>query len=72
MRYYDFYGLELLTRFADDAPNVECRRQMIPLLGEDMKIKQLHQSRLPRIPPPSAILGFGELDIILPDIFLVG
>ena len=59
--------MELLTRFADDVPNAEFHRHLIPLCGENMKAKQLCQSRLRRASPPPDIIGFGELDISLPE-----
>ena len=60
--------MELLTRFADDVPNAEFHRHLIPLCSENMKAKQLRHSRLPRVAPPSDIIkGFGELDISLPE-----
>ena len=64
---------EMLTRFADDAPNAECHRHLIPLCSENITAKQLRQSRLPRVaPPPDIIKDFGELDIFLPDNIWVG
>ena len=65
--------MELLTRFADEDPNTECHRHLIPLIGEDMVAKKLRYSRVPRVSPPSdLILGFGELGIVLPDNIWVG
>ena len=58
--------VELMTRFTDDAPNAECHRHLIPLIGENMVAKKLRYSRIPRCPPPpDIILGFGELHIVL-------
>ena len=67
--------MELITRFSDaDDPNIESHRHLIPLSGgEEMIAKKLRYSLVPRVsPPPDIILGFGELDIILPKNIWVG
>ena len=54
----------MLTRFADEVANAESHSRSIPLNWSGRPSK----SRLPRVPPPpDLILGFGELDIILPE-----